>query len=346
MRIFIPAGIKELEEKGEWFLLPACKKAAEKLGVEFGFEVKFRLGDPVEPLNSLEYPYGIHLPNDFSDQWYSDPLKKMVGNIAVAKGSYFVLHGKSVYKHFPSANPCSVNFSNNDWYEALTSMYAVIRMLNDLKLDNVAIENTGLTNFVRKNNEWEPEMYLDARIGGIFYDLFQVKETTNCLIVLDIEHLAFSWNLLMRQANHSDLPRPVMDADEEDSNKNPNRWNFGNVLFERDQPPVFVEPIPFWDMVKLVPAAVYHFAGSVGKSKSGWQEICDGKIASHLPIGRDDFRVKEFLNFALLKSEKEKITIVPEVSGPENPSKWYGARGSESQRESLVNVCEMLLDII
>lgn len=332
MKLLIPAGIRDLPVKEKWIRTPICQRAVEKCKLVLGFQVSVTQTDCIENLNGFVHPFGIHFPNRMADDWPA--MRRLAERVARLNPQplFAVIHGKKVASS--TANDYLVNFSNSDWFAAFAEMEHVINELKELGIP-VAMENTALTNFCFQQGRWRPETYLDVRIGGFVSDLMEIAGRTSCQLVVDVEHLAFSLNLLNRQAEYQALPKQ--------SARNP---LLGRVSFESGKPPSAVSRFDLWKTLDEIPAEVYHFAGSPALSENRWQEICEGKISSHMPVSENDTAVRRFLDF-INKKDKESlggISVVPEVSHQYGED-YFGKRGPNSQQQSLEAVCKILLGI-
>lgn len=327
MRVFIPARVDEIPEKMKWLSKTTCRKLKNN-GIIFGFQIQ----GSVKGLRT-SYPFGVHLPSNLANQWQNSVVDEVAS--LDPQPFYAVLHGNRVSQAAKSLREKKTKYLSDvgaeDYFGAFERLVKVIKDLQDLRIP-VALENTGLTNFFMSNGVWQPETYLDLKIGSLSSDMLGIKKRTGCQLLLDVEHLAFSLNFASRKHDYAHLAKELpSDISEKEKAL---MEEFG-LFIRKGWVPVVTNPKGLGEEIKNIGASIYHISGSSGKE---WLEIRDGKIDSHAPIKENDKPFREILKLIL----DQNPIIVPEVSGPENPC--WAHRSSNAQKESFEALCQILVE--
>lgn len=342
MLVFLPAGVKEIEEKTEWFKKPICKKLSRK-GVEFGFEIK----GSVAGLKT-NYPYGIHLPNNIASQWrdptQKEKLEKEIENVSKFSPLYTVLHGIKVswartgYEILPSE--AEKGFISDvgaiEYLEATKEQTGFIKYLKSLGI-TVVLETVAPSSFSFENGIFLPQTFLDMKVGSLSQDMLKVQQNSGCGLLVDVEHLAFAQNFFQRKYNYANIPIEI-----------PSRFSpeekivmkeYG-IFVRKSFPPASTTLKNFKKEIKSIGAKIYHLCGtSDGKN---YLEIKDNGVASHSPITLEDKGFRKYLDIVL--KQKPEILVL-EVAGPQDNPCWQN-RAANVLETSFENFCQILLEKI
>ena len=339
MKVFVPAGVKELEKKEGWFSIPICQKLGA-MGVEFGFQIQ----GSVDGLKTSR-SFGIHLPAKFANEWQfeekREKLEDMMNKIISLRNQpvYVIIHGISLNRTPKSPENKERKYLSDvgakDYFKAYREMIDIIKESLERGLP-ITLENTAFTNFFFENGIWQPETYLDLRIGHLSSDMLRIKQRTGCALMLDIEHLCFALSFACRRNGYTGLQNCIPGS----LSKLENLLikDFG-LFIKQDWSPIAINPSALEEEIKAIGAQIYHISGSNGET---WLEVENEKITSHAPITEKDELLRKALRFIL--DQNQNVIIIPEVSGPENPC-WQH-RSPNAQKESFEALCRILSDIL
>ncbi len=317
VQVFLPAGLREVEERSGWF------RTLDLLRFfVFGFELKIQYKDlpdlveVVDLLRSMGIPYGIHLPNQFANNWLAGmqgprELVKAVARICRSANApqYVVLHGPSVEAGRTYTPYASDSFlykgTMEDYAAALDRTVDMIRDLMGMGIP-VRLENVSLSNQFLVDGKWVPPTHLDLRIGTLAIDILASVGATGCGIVVDIEHLVFALQTLV---------------------------DLGDL-----------EVADIRGQLGLLDADVYHIVGNGFETRElVTSPEGDVLIAEHSPIFPDDAATEEVLRYILRLRHGRGVTFVLESSGPAD---YYTDRPEDTLEISFRNLCIMLQNLL
>lgn len=352
MKIFVPAGVKEIGKKRKWFDDQVCKSLGKERDIEFGFQIQ----GPIDNLNSVReldnYPFGIHLSNRFSDEWAFSPRrersKNILWNVSLEHRTMYVLtHGTNTSQFGESEYVDSSSLIYNERFtsdmgaeEYLRSFESMVEFINygqSIGLPMV-LETTAATNFSMRKGIFLPETYLDMRIGNYSESVLAVQERTGCKAVVDIEHSAFACDFAERKHSYCDLLDKIPSNLSQMEKTVIDRFR---IFIRKGYVPVVVEPKSLEEEIKAIGAKIYHVNGCFPQTE--YMEICDGRVVSHAPILKTDKSFRRYLRIVL---DQEPEILVLEVAGADDNHCWsYRRKGVELQKESLLNLCSLLTEM-
>lgn len=340
VRIFLPAGATEVEEKKEWFSWPICQELRKK-GLGFGFELK----GSTSCLSELGVPCGIHLPGSFADDWQEkeEARYQEIAPCLDFKPLYVVTHGLRVNPEVgltPQTERYFTEATAQGYSDSFERMIKLIEQLQSFGLP-VAVENVAITNFSKEEGAWQSKTHLDLRMPSLPGQMLKLRAINNCQLVLDVQKLAFAFDFLCRRGPYKLLEMEgIKNASVEEQ----------RTLTEHG---IYIRPgtVPFaqadyvlLDEIKrlLESISVFHLSGC----------LCDGTflevrnpqsgpvIASHDEIKNNAGMIK-ILEVIL---QKEDAILVVEVAGSEFAC--HQDRDRDVQQRSFKTLCFMINDLI
>jgi hypothetical protein len=348
LKVFVPAGVREIAEKALWFQKPICDYL-RGLGIEFGFQIQGSVKG-LQELN-IPFPFGVHLPNNLATECRDGDKKEahfreleMVSSLK-PQPLYAVLHGIRVsHSRLGYDEPASEGEKNylsdigaETYFKAAEELISFIKYLQEMGIP-VALETVAFTNFSRISGSFIAETYLDLRIGSFSADMLRISGRTNCQLLVDLEHLAFAVNFAARRYNYSHLPKVIPDSLSE---KEELLLKEFGIFLRPGWVPVMTRVGDFEGEVRKIGAKIYHVGGCFEGKRI---EVVADRIASHAPISREDECFRKELR-SILKGNPEILVL--EVSGlNEIPSFTPRLPNPDAQIGSLENLCQILAEEI
>lgn len=331
MKLLAPAAKDELTERSYWFKKPLARKLASKFKVEFGFEMK---GDLEGLKSALPLFWGVHLENNLATNWYYHPEDRTemlheATKVAKLKPNYAVLHGIHLERQPPRHDYIGRYINHSLPAEHFKLYKANIDLINTLKhYYHLKIENYPLTDLYFEDGNFLPYTYLYTGIGRL-NDLIKVTKETNTEVLLDIEHLIQTLNLLNREKNYHNLP---IEKIEEFNLADRKVYELFGFHLKKGYIPYFEKKIEFKDFVKKARSKYFHLTGST-------QDVDPGKkIWTHNPIEVGDKVFRKHLKIVL--AQKPEVLVVEVAS----KSKSFNYLRENETEISFDNVCKILLE--
>lgn len=338
MLVFIPAGIKEIHEKEKWFEKTVCRELRQR-GIGFGFQIQGSLDGL-----STSHPFGIHFPHNFATEWRNENARKildeLVRKVSTSKSLYAVVHGNRVctgkdYPESPSENQKKYisEVDASDYLQAVEDLEGLIVYLKNLGI-KVVLENVAFTNFTTANGIYQPQTYLDIRIGSLLTDMHKIKKKIGCELLFDIEHFYFAWNFASRKYNYDALQGAIPDKLSESEETVIREYG---IFLRKGFVPIIPEVGNINEEIRKISSKIYHINGC---PSGEYMEIIEDRVASHAPISIKDECFRQ--NLRIILKQKPEI-LVMEVAGPKDNPCWAD-RPMNIQVRSFENLCKILTE--
>lgn len=318
MKIFVATSVGEIPKKEKWFGKKICEILRKK-GVEFGFEIK----DSVAGFEEFNYPFGFHLPKSFANNWRNNggvlektPFKPL-NNL---KPEYVVLHGLKIIPQRRGV------VSDEDYSDAFLKMVKLMKQLIEFGLP-AAVENAPVIDFVKENGSYLPKTFLHLRVPTSVPEMINIRRRTGCRLVIDVEHLAMNGNFFRSIEDNKSLPA--------DDPKNVTTYG---QFFNR-YGSLISHDLSYLKEVEVAWPNIFHITGCCSDGTFKEVKTFDSKeVVGHHDLIEDNPYFEKIIQTML---ERENITIVQEVSGP-NLDQCFAHRSEDVEEKSFETLCTVL----